>query len=176
LFVYNDSKGPISDTATGTKRTLRVSVEKDKTYYVKVASSPSAQASEARGCYELEVRPVPKKNPGELQFQNGVASLESQLATTDPFDKARTTSYSKVFTVALAAGTKYQIDMQSTQLDCYIRLENSSMTQLATDNGSGGNLSARILFDCITSGTYRIIATTFDGGVTGSFNLKVQKK
>jgi hypothetical protein len=176
LYVYNDSKGLISDTSSGTPRLLLISVEDGKTYYVKVASSQNALPSEARGCYEVALRPIPKKTNGQLQFQNGVAAADSQLTTTDPFDKARTTSYSKVFTVALTAGTKYQIDMTSTQLDCYLRLENSSMTQLATDNGSGGNLNARLVFDCTTSGTYRLIATTFDGGVTGSFSVKVQMK
>jgi serine protease Do len=81
-----------------------------------------------------------------------------------------------VYTIQLIGGNTYQIDMQSTALDSYLRLEDSTQFQLASDDDSGGDRNARIVFSCLYTGTYRIIATTYLAGATGNFTLKVLKK
>lgn len=103
-----------------------------------------------------------------------VAITNSRLTREDPKDDVRTLPC-KVFTIELAEGKTYQIDMihKESKLDPYLRLENSEKKQLAEDDDSGGNLDARIIFKCPAKGDYRIIATSFDGS-TGAFELCVR--
>ena len=77
----------------------------------------------------------------------------------------------------MVAGKTYQIDMTKANggLDPYLRLEDSAGKNVAQDDDSGGNLNARIMFNCTQTGEYRIVATTFVGG-TGNFTLQVSEK
>lgn len=92
----------------------------------------------------------------------------------------------QVCLVHLEVGKVYQIDMKgdakrpaySSALDPYLRLEDPSGRHLDSNDDAPGaygtSLDARILFPCMASGTYRIIATTFDNG-TGAFFLQVSE-
>jgi hypothetical protein len=108
---------------------------------------------------------------GGEKTEGEVLKVDGELATTDPDDAVRKHPH-KVFTLKMAAGVTYIIDMKSTQIDSYLRLEDASKKQLAQDDDSGGDLNARIAFRCTVDGEYRIIATTFGGG-TGKFALTV---
>jgi hypothetical protein len=103
-----------------------------------------------------------------------------QLTNADPFDKVRVKSRAKTYTVNLTAGKTYQIDMTSTVIDSYLRLENPAGQEVAKDDDSGGFPNARIVYPCSQTGEYRIIATTFAAGGTGAptgpFTLKVQER
>jgi len=60
-------------------------------------------------------------------------------------------------------------------LDPYLRLEDAAGKELAKDDDGGEGLNARIRFDCPADGTYRIICTTFAGGV-GLYELAAKQK
>jgi len=112
----------------------------------------------------------------ELALQNGAASVEGKLDNNDPKDTARNGSFAKVYTIKLEGGKDYQIDMTSKAVDSYLRLEDATNKQLAADDDGGGFPDARITFSCPANGVYRIICTTFKGGETGEFSLRVQQK
>jgi hypothetical protein len=116
----------------------------------------------------------------KLQGSRPVLEKNDQLTYTDPFDKVRKRSKAKTYTVRLTAGKTYQIDMTSSFIDSYLRLENPAGPEVAEDDDSGGNLNARIIYACTQTGAYRIIATTFAAGGTGAptgpFTLKVQER
>ena len=77
--------------------------------------------------------------------------------------------------VKLAKGHSYQIDMTSNEFDAYLFLENAGKKLLAEDDDSGGELNAQILFTAPEDGTYRLIATSFAGAETGSFQLRIEE-
>jgi len=124
---------------------------------------------------------APPGNPtpasGKLTLQNGQATMQGNLAPNDPRDRVRGGSVCKVFTLNMTAGKTYQIDMIKNDfaLDPFLRLEDPAGNHLAQDDDSGGNLNARLIFPCTQNGEYRIVATTFVGGV-GNFTLTVAER
>src|SRR5262245_48561440 len=103
--------------------------------------------------------------------------VTGELTRDDPPDKARAGCYHKVHTHKMSAGTRYVIDLidrNPSNMDPYLRLEDSAGTQLAQDDDSGGNLNARIVFTPPKTDTYRIIATTCSPGRVGHYLLRVR--
>ena len=100
---------------------------------------------------------------------------EAKLIGTDATDAVQTKSVCKIYAIKLAKGKSYQIDMMSKDVDSFLRLEDSAGKELAKDDDSGGDRNARIQFKCPGNGEYRIIATTYFGGM-GSFILSVKEK
>lgn len=132
------------------------------------------------GEYVLKIAPfnsakIKKHEPGKVH-NVGKDGLEydSTLTAADAKDVRRQGSFAKVFEVNLTKGRTYTIDMESTQFDAYLRLEDNGRKNLAEDDDSGGNLNAHIIFQAPADGTYRIIATTFAAGAKGAFTLRVQ--
>ena len=83
-----------------------------------------------------------------------------------------------VYQVKLAAGKTYVIDMVSPDqkaLDPFLILLDAVGKKLAEDDDSGGGLNARITFRAAKAGTYRIQATSFNGGA-GAFTLTVREQ
>ena len=117
----------------------------------------------------LKATPAPKKKTALLVD----SKLDGQLTKNDPKDSVRTFSVHKAYTVNLTAGKSYTFDLVSRDFDAYLRLEDSSFKQLAHDDDSGGNLNARIIFQAPKDDTYRIIVTTFTGGI-GSYTLTLR--
>ena len=130
------------------------------------------------GEYVLKIAPfnsatIKKHEPGKVHDvgKDGI-EYESTIAGTDAKYVGRTGSFAKVFEVNLTKDRTYTIDMESTQFDAYLFLENSERQVLAQDDDSGGNLNARILFQAPADGVYRIITTTFAQGASGTFTLR----
>jgi hypothetical protein len=117
-----------------------------------------------------------------LQLKAGVATVEGQLTDADPKDKQRKNSPAKAYTINLAAGKQYQIDLMSDQFDAFLRLENAAGQTVAENDDIVflKDLNSRIIYPCNQPGEYRITVTCVPGapgrGVTGAFTLKVQEK
>jgi tetratricopeptide (TPR) repeat protein len=107
---------------------------------------------------------------------NDVAKLHDELTEADGTDKVKRRSFCKAYTVELMAGKIYRIDMTANQqqLNPFLRLEFFAGAELAFDDDSGGDLNARIVFVCTTSGKYRVIATTSEPAMTGPFTLTMK--
>jgi len=132
------------------------------------------------GPFELTVKEAKaakaaKAEVTEMKLKDGAAEVNGELTKDDAKDTVRKQSLCKIFAVKLEKGKTYQIDMVSTMFDAYLRLEDANGKELAKDDDSGGDLNARILFDCPKEGVYRIIATTFIGG-SGEFTLSVKRQ
>jgi hypothetical protein len=109
----------------------------------------------------------------DLGLHNGSLTEESKLDFSDGRDPVQPQSFAKIFSVKLERGKRYQIDMTSRELDSFLRLEDANRKRLVEDDGRAGSHDSRIHFDCPSDGTYKIVATTFSGGRTGPFVLKV---
>jgi hypothetical protein len=60
-------------------------------------------------------------------------------------------------------------------LDPYLVLTDAAGKKLAEDDDSGGGLNARIIFRTPQDGTFRIRATSFNGG-RGAFDLSAREQ
>ncbi len=93
-----------------------------------------------------------------------------ELSPDDAKDKV-TKHPQHVHTVKMKAGQMYQIDLVSKAFDAYLRVEDASGKELAQNDDRGaGTLDSRIYFKVPKDGTYRLIATSFDGK-TGPYTL-----
>jgi WD40 repeat protein len=118
-----------------------------------------------------------------LQTENGggtsnavVLNVQDRLTANGGFDRVRQTSYAKVFNARLEKGRSYTIDLTSADIDMYLRVEDSFGNQLAEDDDGGEGLNSRLVFTARESGTYRIVATTYQADVTGNFHLRVMQR
>jgi hypothetical protein len=89
-------------------------------------------------------------------------------------DPYRPGSVCRVYVVALKRGKSYDINMMSNAFDTYLRLENSKKQLLQEDDDGGVGLNAFIPFTAPVDDNYRIIATSFNGGM-GPFTLSIQE-
>jgi hypothetical protein len=128
---------------------------------------------EEDGAAGVEVAGKDKAGGTELRIRDGRASINGQIAATDPPDKVRQGSRCKVYTLRMVQGGTYRIHMTSGNFDTYLRLEDPAGQQVAADDDSGGGLNSLINYPCPRTGTYRVIATTFRGGAAGDFTLAV---
>jgi pre-peptidase len=136
------------------------------------------------GGYSLTVTPQSTAAPKPEKFvagkvrkiEGGAALIEAALSSEDPRDKARANSSCHVHEFELSPAKNYVIDMTSARFDAYLRLEDATGKQIAEDDDSGGGTNARILFRPRTPGTYRIIATTYDGGTFGAYRLTIREE
>jgi Zn-dependent metalloprotease len=101
-------------------------------------------------------------------------SLTGSLALTD----CTTTAGSNVaggfydnFTFSGTSGQQVAITLNSSAFDCYLRLYNPSGTQVAFDDDSNGGTNSRIGYTLAATGTYKIVATSYDPGSTGSYTV-----
>ncbi len=98
---------------------------------------------------------------------------KGSLTKDDPKDQGRG-GPSQVHVVTMKAGNVYTIDMESSEVDSYLRLLDPKGEQLAEDDDSGGNLNARIIFNCTKDGAYKVVATTFGPDMKGAYSLTVK--
>jgi hypothetical protein len=98
------------------------------------------------------------------------------LTAQDGKDTVRTGSRRKLYKVKLQAGTQYVIDLKSMAFDTYLRIEDPQGYQVAeNDDISNGNRNSQVVFTPGAAGAYRIVATSYEGGATGSFTLTVKQ-
>jgi hypothetical protein len=113
--------------------------------------------------------PLPTAWSQEKKSADEGMQIMGKLSPDDPKDKM-TGKPRKAHEFKMIAGKTYQIDLVSRAFDSFLRLEDESGKQLAFDDDGGGFPNARILFKAPKDGTYRIIATSYDGK-TGDYRL-----
>src|SRR5262249_42720241 len=100
-----------------------------------------------------------------------------RLSKDDPRDAVRQQSGHKVHEVKLEAGKCYQIDLVSKDFDPFLRLEDSRKKQLGFNDDldfAAKFLDARLCVAPLQTGPYRLVVTSYDGGATGGYCLRVQ--
>ncbi len=114
-------------------------------------------------------------------------STSGTLATTDPKDKLRTSSYAKVHTVRLTGGQAVVIDLESGDgsttpkagfFDTWLRVEDSTGKELAYNDDvvPGKNYNSRVEFTPTQDGDYRIVVTSYAPGATGAYSVTIRQK
>jgi serine protease Do len=110
-----------------------------------------------------------KADPDLLLHETG------KLDENDPKDPQRKGRRMKSYSVKLAADEEVTIELNSSEFDAYLRLEDAAGNKIAEDDDSGGDQNAKIVFRASREGMYRIVVTTFDPGMTGAFVLNVRR-
>src|SRR6516225_5979635 len=110
--------------------------------------------------------------------------IDGELTADDPKDETSPPNlkvrghHFKVHPFKMTAGHKYQIDMKSGEIDCFLRLEDPTGKQVAfNDDANPKTLDAQIIYVAEKPGNYRIIATNFISKArdakTGKYTLTV---
>src|SRR5262249_54634571 len=118
-----------------------------------------------------------------------IFTTSGKLTSQDAKDRVRTNSFAKVHTITLRKGQTVVIDLESGDgdpnpkpgfFDTYLRLEDSTMKQLAENDdisrGTNANYNSRIEFIVPSDGEYRMIVTSYAAGATGAYTLTVREK
>jgi len=101
--------------------------------------------------------------PGNRQTLNG------QLRPGD--SQGPDGKYYDTYTFNWTAGSRVVIDMDSNDLDTYLRLRMPSGREIYNDDRPGGGLNSRIDTQLTESGVYTLYATTFSANVTGDYTI-----
>ena len=116
----------------------------------------------------------------DIEDDAGVLVLSKQgaLRADDPRDPVLKKSPHHVFEVKMTAGKRYAIHLARTGqrgFDPFLRLENSAGKELASDDDSGGDQDAFLVFVPQETGTYRVVATSYNG-VPGTYDLTLRER
>jgi len=90
-------------------------------------------------------------------------------------DEVRNDCYSKTYDVALTAGRRYYLDLESSQFSTYAKLLNPDGMIVAFDDGGVG-FNTRIVYQATVSGTHRIVATSASNRATGAFAMTLREE
>ena len=136
------------------------------------------------GAYQLVITVEEKqggaKEPGKVKAgtikldaptAKKAVDVKGELKDGDPVDPVLKHTC-KNYSVEFKEGVTYTIEMNSTDFDCFLRLLDAKGKELDKDDDSGGNLNSKIVFMAPKSGTYLIVASSFDGGA-GGFQLVI---
>jgi hypothetical protein len=133
--------------------------------------------------------PQAKDSPAkkDRRKSDDIIRIEGRLSNTDPIDKVRLAEkppgcFHKVHECKMTPGKTYVIEMTDPtwkkldpkNFDPFLRVEDSAGKPLASDDDSGGNQNARIVFTPTKEDNYRIIATTGDPGREGPYALTIR--
>jgi hypothetical protein len=141
----------------------------NKTHDYRVLVLPDALDPIGDGKLEYTVKftPVPLEAKPILQ-------VTDKWTEKDPPYPAQENAHHKVYPLKLKGGQFYIIDLvKKSAVDPYLYLENEKKEVVTSDDDSGGDLNARIVFRPAKDGEYRIIATTLTRAV-GGFELTVR--
>jgi hypothetical protein len=104
-----------------------------------------------------------------------VVAKKGKLEATDPADPKRPGRHHQVIPLEVQPGAMYVVFLGSRDFDAYLRLEDADKRTVAEDDDSGGNLDALLVLVPERTTTYRIIATTYGAGMSGNYDLRVER-
>lgn len=82
-------------------------------------------------------------------------------------------SHADLYRFSLTSARAVQIDMTSSAVDAYLGILDAGGDLLVDDDDGGGGTDARIVATLL-AGDYVIVATSYDPGETGGYQLRVQ--
>ncbi len=118
------------------------------------------------------------QGPGtKISLVNGMFVHTNKLTPADPVDPKEIQCRCKLYQVDMQPGRHYQIDLESSEFDAYLRVENTAGGVLAENDDiqPGVNLNSRIFFTPDRPASYVVIATTFNKAAFGTFTLRIRE-
>ena len=87
--------------------------------------------------------------------------------------RLRDSSVYQAWTFQGVAGQIVQIEVASTEFDAYAILQTAGDSVLARDDDSGGGRNARIIYTLPYTGTYQILANSYQRGRYGRYTVRL---
>lgn len=75
---------------------------------------------------------------------------------------------------ARAVGQRVVIDIESDDVDAYLRVLRNDGTSIAVDDDGGSGSNARVEFRAEYAGEYLVVATSFEAGEVGGYRVRVR--
>jgi hypothetical protein len=119
----------------------------------------------------IEERPQQTGEKEILDLSAGNRVIQDNLTGKDDIDPRRD-AYRKMYVVRLIAGQIYILDMRSTMLKPYLRVETVAGKQLLFDRGA----NAHITFTPPADGIYHVVASSVDRKAVGSYTLQITRQ
>jgi thiol-disulfide isomerase/thioredoxin len=124
------------------------------------------------GCWLIPGLPASAQETKKAEL---LLSKAEELTADDGKDTKLKKSFAKSYSVKLAEGKAYRIDLNSKDFDTYLRLVDAAGKEVAfNDDISQTNLNSRLVYLATKTGDYRIIVTSYPPGKTGSFVLEMK--
>ena len=74
-------------------------------------------------------------------------------------------------------GTTFNMSITGSGYDAYAMVVDSTGSQVASDDDSGGNLNPSLTYTCPTSGTYHLVSSAFSTSASGgSYTLRLSRR
>ncbi|MBS0016569.1 MAG: trypsin-like peptidase domain-containing protein [Arthrospira sp. SH-MAG29] len=108
-----------------------------------------------------------KPLPVNGQEVRGVLAEDANVLPVD-------NSFYNLYTFEGEAGQQVIIDMMSDDFDSYLILLDIDGNELAQDDDGGGNTNARIQVTLPDTGTYTLLANSYQAGETGNYRLRLR--
>ncbi len=115
---------------------------------------------------EVDKQPPVHKDKVVLEREGVIAENDARIYRTQGVPML-----AKRFPVRMEAGKKYQLTMDSTELDSFLILQDKVGKELAADDDSGGALNARLVYRAERADVYTVFAAAF--AKTGAFQLRI---
>ncbi len=101
--------------------------------------------------------------------------VEGSLDRSDALYRMRD-AFSDTYAFEAEAGTPIDISMQSDAFDTFIALIGPNGSSIATDDDGGQGVNSHLQTTATADGTYRIVATSFSGDITGPYTLSLRNE
>ena len=79
-----------------------------------------------------------------------------------------------VWSVSATSGQRVVIDMESDDVDSYLRVLRRDGTTIAIDDDGGSGSNARVAFRAPYEGEYLVITASYEAGVGGTYRMRVR--
>ncbi|HVT45939.1 MAG TPA: PPC domain-containing protein [Thermoanaerobaculia bacterium] len=154
------------DSAGGTNSRITFALDISGTWLIAANSFDGdefgAYLLSLRGCGVPACEPIP---------ESITCSVTRTGALADPDCTLPDGSFYDVFEFTGIAGTRVTIRMRSAVIDSYLFLLDPSGQVVAQDDDSAGGTDAEMTFTLNATGTWVIIANSFDEGETGNYTV-----
>jgi tetratricopeptide (TPR) repeat protein len=132
-----------------------------------------------REAKELSVLPAAEQQAWRQLWAESAALAQQAGACFQPVQQWKGTvtgqQTRRVHEMKMLDGKTYVIDLVSDQFDTYLLVEDDQGKTLAEDDDGGEGLNSRLVFVPPSSGTYRLVATSYGQQGAGPYTLSVQE-
>ena len=169
FIASDDQTGALGNggEAPGNSNALLLATLPDAGDYIVFVSSADNDP-DAVGSYSLSLRTnvIQAISYGNPPASPAITTSDVQTSAGDYLD---------AYSFSGTQGDQIVITMSSAAFDPFLILKKSNGDQVAFDDNSGGGLNARLTATLAETGTYYILATPFQPGVTGAYTLTLTK-
>lgn len=82
--------------------------------------------------------------------------------------------YADRFSLNVSSAITVRIDLESTQFDAWLEIHDGAGNVVGINDDSGGTTDSRLI-QVLGAGSYVVVATTYQAGMTGSYHIGVQE-